>query len=216
MGTLEVPVKFVIPHFAKEATLPFLFFFVYVVPPSEERLLSPTLPASPINNRYEVRAAAQTGEHGGRQVDLVQTGVRVLFQVAVGVALRLVDHDSDRRKVEQRGGHVVRQVGGQPALPSQQRHQVLLVQEGEEEEGEREEPEQHRHEQDEVDGALVFVGSDGDPQPGSEDDLQDPGDSPKAADGLQDVLPHLGLGRLGGHLSPTSRSLLSPKVGRVV
>lgn len=170
--------------------------------PSDDRLFPPTLPVRPINNRQEVGQAAQAGEHGGCQVDLVQTEVLVLLQVAVRVAIRLVDHDTYGRQVEHGGGHVVRQVGGQPALPSQQRDEVLLVQEGEEEKGEGEEPEEDRDEQDEVDGAFVFVGGDGDPQPGSEHDLQDPDDSQKTLEELQDILPHLRLGRLGWHLSP--------------
>lgn len=101
----------------------------------------------------------------------------VLVQVAEGLALRLVDHDSNGWQIKRGGGHVVRQVGAQPALSSQQRNQVLLVQQGYEEQGEGEEPEEDSDEQDEVDGPPVLVGSDCDPQPGSEHDLQDPGDS---------------------------------------
>lgn len=151
---------------------------------SEDRSLPPTLPAPPINNAQQVSHAAQTGEHGGRQVHLVQAGVRVLVQVAVGVALRLVDHDADGGQVEQCGGHVVRHVGARPARAPQQRDQVLFVQEGEKKQREGEEPEEHRHEQHEVNGALVFVGSDGDPQPGSEHDLQDPDDPQEAPEEL--------------------------------
>lgn len=170
--------------------------------PSDDRLFSPTLPARSINNRQEVRQTAQAGKHGGRQVDLVKAEVRVLLQVAVGVAIRLVDHDAYGRQVERGGGHVVCQVGGQPAFPSQQRDEVLLVQEREEEEGEGEEPEEDGHEQDEVDRSLVFVGGDGDPQPGTERNLQDPDDSQKTFEELQDILLHLRLWRLGWHLSP--------------
>lgn len=170
--------------------------------PSDDRLFSPTLPARSINNGQEVSQAAQAGEHGGRQVDLVHTGVLVLLQVAVRVAFGLVDHDPYGRQVERGGGHVVRQVGGQPALPSQQRDQVLLFQQGEEEQGEGEEPEEDRNEQDEVDGSFVFVCGDGDTQPGPKHNLQDPDDSQKTLEELKDILPHLRLGRLGWHLSP--------------
>lgn len=169
---------------------------------SEDRSFSSTLPVSPINNRQEVNQAAQAGEHGGRQVDLVRTGVLVLLQGAERVATRLVDHDTYGRQVEHGGGHVMRQVGGQPALPSQERDEVLLVQEGEEEKIEGEEPEEDCDEQDEVAGSFVFVGGDGDPQPGTEHNLQDPDDSQKTLEELQDILPHLRLGRLGWHLSP--------------
>lgn len=170
--------------------------------PSDHRLLSSTLPARPINNREEERQAAQAGEHGGRQVDLVQAGVLVVLQVAVRVAMRFMDHHADGRQVEHGSGHVVRQVGAQPALPAQQRHKVLLVQEGEEEKGEGEEPEQDSNKQDEVDGAFIFVSGDGDPEPGSKKNLQDPEDSQKALYELQDIPPHLRLWRLGWHLSP--------------
>lgn len=182
-------------------TLPPLLVAITSPVSSDDRLLAPTLPARPINNRQEVRQAAQAGEYGGRQVHLVQTRVLVLLQVAVRVAIGLVDHDTYGRHVEQGGGHVVRQVGAQPALPSQQRHQVLLVQKGEEEEGEGEEPEEDSDEEDEVNGALILVGGDGDPQAGSEHDLQDPDDSQKTPKELEDVLPHLRLGRFWWHLS---------------
>lgn len=169
---------------------------------SDDRVFSSTLPARSINNRQEVSQAAQAGEHGSCQVDLVQTEVLVLLQVAVRVAIRLVDHDTYGRQVEHGGGHVVRQVGGQPALPSQQRDEVLLVQQGEEEKGEGEEPEEDCDEQDKVDGSFVFVCGDGDPQPGSEHNLQDADNSPKTLEELLDILPHLRLRRLGWHLSP--------------
>lgn len=126
----------------------------------------------------------------------------VLLQGAERVATRLVDHDTYGRQVEHGGGHVMRQVGGQPALPSQERDEVLLVQEGEEEKIEGEEPEEDCDEQDEVAGSFVFVGGDGDPQPGTEHNLQDPDDSQKTLEELQDILPHLRLRRLGWHLSP--------------
>lgn len=96
----------------------------------------------------------------------------------------------------------MRQVGVQPAVPSQQRHQVLLVQQGDEEQREGEEPEEHGHKEDEVDGALVLVGGDGDPQSGAEHNLQDPGDPQETPQELEDVRPHLWLGSLGWHLSP--------------
>lgn len=169
---------------------------------SVDCLFSPALPAPPVNDRQEVSQAAQAGEHGGRQVHLVQAVVLVLVHGAVRVAIRLVDHDPDGRQVKRRGGHVVRQVGAQPALPSQERDQVLLTQEGQEEEGEGEEPEQDRHEQDEVNISLVFVGGDGDPEPGTEDNLQDPDDPQKAPEEPHDIPPHLRLGRLRWHLSP--------------
>lgn len=196
--------KLTIPHLAVEGPIPDPPSLPSLLPPvsSDDRLFSPTLPARPINNRQEVRQAAQAGEHGGRQVDLVQTVVLVQLQIAVRVALRLVDHDPYGRHVEHGGGHVVRQVGAQPALSAQQRHQVLFAQEGEEEKGEGEEPEEHCDEQDEVDGSLVLVSGDGDPQPGSEDDLQDPDDSQKTLEELLDILPHLRLRSLGWHLSP--------------
>lgn len=165
-------------------------------------MLASTLSAPSINNRQDESQAAQAGKHGGCQVDLVQTEVLVQLQVAVRVPIRLVDHHTYRRQVEHGGGHVVRQVGGQPALSSQQRDEVLLVQEGEEEKGEGEEPEEDSDEQDEVDGSFVFVSGDGDPQAGSEHYLQDPDDSQKTLEELQDILPHLRLGRLGWHLSP--------------
>lgn len=118
------------------------------------------------------------------------------------MAIRLVDHDPDGRQVKRGGGHVVRQVGAQPALPSQQRNQVLLAQEGQEEEGEGQEPEQDSHKQDEVNRSLVFVGGDGDPEAGAESDLQDPDDPQKTSEELHCIPPHLRLGRLGWHLSP--------------
>lgn len=133
-----------------------------------------------MNNRQEVGQTAQAGKHGSRQVDLVKTEMLVLLQGAECVPIRLVDHHTYGRQVKHGGGHVVRQVGGQPALPSQQRDEILLVQEGEEEEAKGEEPKEYCHEQDEVDRSIVFVGGDGDPQPGTEHNLQDPNDSQKA------------------------------------
>lgn len=113
-----------------------------------------------------------------------------------------MDHDTYGRQVKHGGGHVVRQVGEQPAFPSQQRDEVLLVQQREEEEGEGEEPKENCHEQDEVDRSIIFVGGDGDPQPGAEHNLQDPDDSHKAFEELQGILLHLRLVRLGLHLFP--------------
>lgn len=190
-------------------TIPHLVVDNLPVPPSlstpassVDCLFSPALPAPTINDRQEVGQTAQAGKHGGRQVDLVQAEMRVLIQVAVRVAIRLVDHDPDGRQVKRGGGHVVRQVGAQPTLPSQQRDQVLLAQEGQEKEGEGQEPKQDSHKQDEVNRSLVFVGGDGDPEPGTESDLQDPGDPQKTPEELHHIPPHLRLGRLGWHLSP--------------
>lgn len=190
-------------------TIPHLVVDNLAAPPSlsipassVDCLFSPEPSAPSINDRQEVSHTAQAGKHGGRQVDLVQAVVLVLFQVAVRVAIRLVDHDPDGRQVKRGGGHVVRQVGAQPALPSQQRDQVLLAQEGHEEEGEGQEPEQDRHKQDEVNRSLVFVGGDGDPEPGAESDLQDPDDPQKTPEELHHIPPHLRLGMLGWHLSP--------------
>lgn len=169
--------------------------------PSEYRLLPATLPARAVDHGHEVRQAAEAREHGGRHEDLVVAGVPVEIQVAERVAVRLVAHDPDDRQVEGGGGHVVRQVGAQPPLAAEQRHQVLLVQQREEEEGEGEEPEEHRHEQSKVDRALVLVGGDGNPQAGAKGDLQDPHDPRETPEELEDVLPHLRLGRFARHLS---------------
>lgn len=179
-------------------------------PPSEYRLLPATLSARAVDHRHEVRQAAEAREHGGRHEDLVVAGVPVEIQVAERVAVRLVAHDSDDRQVEGGGGHVVRQVGAQPPLAAEQRHQVLLVQQREEEEGDGEEPEEHRNEQGEVDRALVLIGGDGHPQAGAECDLQDPHDPRETPEELEDVLPHLRLGRFAWHLSLS----LSSSAGR--
>lgn len=190
--------------------IPFSFISVLSSPPTRltnDCLLASTLSAASINNRQDVNHAAQAGKHGGCQVDLVQTVVRVQLEVAVRVAARLVDHDTDGRQVERGGGHVVRQVGGQPALSSQQRDEVLFVQEGEEEKCQGEEPEEDSDEQDKVDRSFVFVRGDGDPQPGSEHYLQDPDDSQKTPEELRDIPPHLRLGMLGWHLSPPPDNL---------
>lgn len=101
----------------------------------------------------------------------------------------------------------MRQVGGQPALPAQQGDEVLLVQEGEEEKGEGEEPEEDSDEQDEVDGSVILVRSDGDPQPGSKHYLQDPHNSQKTLEELRDMPPIRRLGTLGLHLSPSPVTL---------
>lgn len=209
--------KLTIPHLAVDEPLPLPLPLSPV--PSVDRLFSSTLPAPSINNRQEVNQAAEAGEHGGRQVDLIQTQVLVLLQVAKRVAIRLVDHDPDGRQVKRGGGHVVRQVCAQPTIPSKQRDQILLVQEGEEEEGEGEEPEEDRDEQDKVDGAIVLVGGDGDPKSGSEHYLQDPDDSQKTLEELQDIPSHLRrLRRFGWHLSPPPVTLgpFFPQTGRVL
>lgn len=178
-----------------------------------------TLSARSKNNGQEVSQAAEAGEHSGCQVDFVQTWMLVLRQVTEGVSIGIVDHDAYGRQVEHRGEHVVRQVGARPAIPSQQRHEVLLVQQGEEEKGQGEEPKEDSDEQHEVDRPPVFVGGDGDPQAGSEHDLQDPRNSHKTPEELQDVPPHLRLGRLGWHRSLSSsghsRSTFS-RTGRVL
>ncbi|KAJ8365343.1 hypothetical protein SKAU_G00141740, partial [Synaphobranchus kaupii] len=160
----------------------------------------------------QIGSRAQAGEDRGDEVYLVHAVVLVVLQVAVRVLLRLVDHDPDGREVERSGRQVVNHVAEQPALPAHDRDEVLLVQQGEEEEGEREQPEEHGHEQDKVDGALVLVGGDGDPQAGSQHHLQHSQDPEGAPQELQEVLPRL---RLRGHLpNVVDPALLSRPLSR--
>ena len=165
--------------------------------PSRHGQLSPSLPAASATGGDQVRGGVQAGERGRGEVDLVGAVVLVRLQVAVRVPLRFVDGDSHRGKVEQGGGQVVCDVAGQPALPAHQGDKVLLAQQSEEEEGEGEEPEKHRDEEHKVHGPLVLVGSDGDPQTGAQQDLEEAQDPVNAPENLHHTLPHL---RLGGHL----------------
>lgn len=61
---------------------------------SDDRLLPSALPAGPVDHREQEGKTTQAGEHGGRQVDLVQTEMLILLHHAVGIAMRLVHHDS--------------------------------------------------------------------------------------------------------------------------
>lgn len=125
----------------------------------------------------------------------------VALEVAVAVSLCLVDHDARRGPVEGSGQQVVCHVDHEPAR-AQHGHQLLLAQQRDEVEPQGEQPEEHRHEEREVHWALVLAGSDGDPEGGSRQQLQQTQHAQRAAqEGPLQAQGSAGRARLGRRLA---------------